>query len=83
MNKITAKKVSRYLQSTGWTREVNFKRKEIMIFKKQFPSEEVKISLPSNEKFEGFYLEFSQIIGTVSYFESISIDKLMDKIIES
>jgi hypothetical protein len=82
MNNITAKKVSKYLQSIGWTREVNFKRKEL-IFKKQFPSEEVKISLPSSEKTEGFYLKFSQIIGTVSYFESINIDELIDKIIES
>lgn len=83
MNKITAKKVSSYLRSIGWKREIDFKRKNIMIFKKQFPSEEVKISLPSSETYKDFYLEFSHIIGTVSYFESISISKLIDKIIES
>lgn len=80
MNKITAKKVSKYLRSIGWTREVNFKKKNTMIFKKEFPSDEVKISLPSSEEFKDFYLEFSQIIGTVSYFESISISDLIDKI---
>lgn len=79
IKEITALSIEKYLLTSGWKRDYEFKNRNLMVFN----NENIRIAIPSSETFDGFYDSLYGVIETISLKNKSSINDIVKDILAS
>ena len=69
---ITAPSIDRYLQLNGWTRNLDFANKNIMVYENYSTTVAKKLAIPAAEDYDDFYIVLRDILKVLSKVEKRS-----------
>jgi len=78
-NGITAASVERYLLLKGWTRDYDFRNRNLMVFNS--PCSEKRLAISASEKFDDFFVNLNSTLQTISILEQRSIEVITKEIL--
>ncbi|WP_294174665.1 hypothetical protein [uncultured Clostridium sp.] len=82
INNIKLKSVKNYLEYNGWQHDNEFPNKKLLVYRKKYDNELLKLTIPASDKFSDYSKRLINLVELLSEIENVSESQILNGIID-